>query len=329
MNKLLFFCISSALLLFSIIALNLAPINGSEWYNKSCQSISDDLKYYENREHPGKEKEEIDETKKFYKKTKTICKRRKAMVGFEYASFNGNIIFGFICAFLGFIQYFDIKKIEVTGLIGLVCGIIGFVLTLVYVIESGLVFNDIEDDLVLRIDSDGALLELKDDHYVCIFYNKNNKYSLFRRYSDYGNKYLNYDKKVVHMSQDNNYEFQKCTGSIPYNSFNNYPYDDDYYYRRLSIESDVEKIISLNEYCKALEEKTQTIAKKEYTDSKGTKLGDCKKLYKFSTTTSNEKKNLYDRWLTTIILSCFNLLFNIGVAIFGFLSFNSSGKTDY
>lgn len=336
MNKLLFFCISSALLLFSIIALNLAPgfKYGSEWYDESCKSISDDLKYFEDDFSGNKETK--DEFKKFYKKNKSMCNRKKTMIGFEYASFNANIIFGFICAFLGFIQYFDIKKIEVTGIIGLVCGLIGFVLTLVYIIESGLVFTDIDDDLSYRIDSDGALLELKDNNYVCIFYNKKNKYSLFRRFSDYGNKYLNYNKKVIHKKEDKNYEFQSCIGSLSlYSNGNGYNDDNDYDddnddYRRLSLDqNDFYRIISVNEYCKGLEEKTIPFPKREYFDSRGTKLGDCKKLYSFSSTRSNERKNIFDRWVATIILSCFNLLFNIGVAIFGFLSFNSSGKTNF
>ena len=50
----------------------------------------------------------------------------------------------------------------------------------------------------------------------------------------------------------------------------------------------------------------------------------CDKIYKVDFTTDNENKILYDRWLTSLILSCFIFLFDIGLAIFGFLLFNDS-----
>ena len=216
-----------------------------------------------------------------------------------------------------------IKNIEITGLIGLGCGFVGFVLTLVYIIESSLVFTDIDDSYDLRIDSDGAVLELKGNEYKCIFYDKDDKFSLFRRYSDYGNKYLNYKKEVRHKTEDNNYEFMGCTysksGYIPLSGISDirhlltYPFDE---------------LFTYNELCKELDQKIFSLPKIEYEDNKGTRMGDCTKLYYFNNSPDYEKKNKYDRWLTSIILSCFALIFNIGIAIFGFLLFNSSGKTN-
>ena len=58
-----------------------------------------------------------------------------------------NIIFSFICAFAGYLLYKNISSDgKYIGLIGLGFGVVGFVLTLVYVIESGLVFTDISVD---------------------------------------------------------------------------------------------------------------------------------------------------------------------------------------
>lgn len=319
MSKLLFFCLSSALLLFSIVVINILPPIGGDWYDESCRSIADDQKYYEDtslQNLGGITQEEKDAIIKIYKRNKKICNRRKAMIALQYTAFNANIIFGFICAFLGFLIYFNIKNIEITGLIGLGCGFIGFVLTLVYIIESALVFTDIDDSLDLRIDADSAILELKGDEYKCIFYDKDNQFSLFRRYSDYGNKYLNYKKEVRHMNDDKNYEYIHCRSSqfgfSGSSMFTNY----------------LNTIYSYNEKCKNLEQKKQTLTKIEYNDDKGTKLGVCNKLYLFEDPSDYRRKNLYDRWLTSIILSCFVLLFNIGVAVFGFLLFNSSGKTN-
>lgn len=331
MSKLIFFCVSSALLLFSIIVINILPPLGGSWYDESCNSISDDQKYLEDKtlnDLGGITQDYKNDVINIYKRNKKICNRKKAMVALQYTAFNLNIIFGFVCAFLGFLQYLEIKNIEITGIIGLGCGFIGFVLTLVFVIESGLVFNDIDDSNNLRIDSDGAVLELKDSNYKCIFYDKNDKFALYRRYSDYGNKFLNYKKEVKHMNEDKNYEYIQCSYSL-FGSGNSFPYGPstgsslNYLSKYNAL-----NILEFNKYCKNLEEKITSLQKMEYRDDTGKSLGDCNKLYLFLNESDNEKKNLYDRWLTSIILSCFILLLNIGVAVFGFLLFNSSGKTN-
>ena len=40
----------------------------------------------------------------------------------------------------------------------------------------------------LATKSDGAVLEWKDNKYVCIFYDKDNKDKLYRKFSNYGVK---------------------------------------------------------------------------------------------------------------------------------------------
>ena len=165
MNKLLFFFISLAILVFSVIVINVAPVIkgkiGEDWSSNSCKMYSDYYNYakkdtYEN----SKEK---DATLDPIKKAKTRCERRKAMNGLEYVTSNINIIFSFICAFAGYLLYKNISSDgKYIGLIGLGFGVVGFVLTLVYVIESGLIFTDIsvdDDYKEARIDSDGAILE--------------------------------------------------------------------------------------------------------------------------------------------------------------------------
>lgn len=41
---------------------------------------------------------------------------------------------------------------------------------------------------------------------------------------------------------------------------------------------------------------------------------------------SNRRKRIYDHWLTTIILSCFIFIFDIALALFGFLLMSNTNK---
>lgn len=62
-------------------------------------------------------------------------------------------------------------------------------------------------------------------------------------------------------------------------------------------------------------------------DASGTKLGECDKLLSFKDILSKVKKNLYNQWLTTIILGIFISILDIGLTIFGFLLlFDSNSK---
>ena len=313
MNKLLFLCISLAILVFSAIVVNIAPaINKVSpdlfywdyWSNYACKSISDEYNSLKNT----LDKKEKDE----YTKSKNRCDRRQAMIGMEYVTSNLNIIFGFICAFSGFLVYQNIgnlgNDIKYIGLIGLGFGVVGFVLTLVYVIESGLVFNDIADGEITKIDSDGAVLEWKNNKYTCIFYDKDDKDSLYMKYSDFGNKYLRYTKKMYYANEEKEYKYNKEPFGCRLNSD---PIDF--------------------EDCQKAENGEHTFFSTQLkyydTSNPSTEKGNCDKLFYFDNTQNSKYKILYDRWLTTIILSCFIMLLYIGLAIFGFLLFNSSGSS--
>ena len=191
MKKLLFFCLASAILIFSIIVVNIAPIinhrlgrgsysssgapisNLIGWSDASCKSISDNynIKKDQDLTHFSNSQETKDKTLKDLKKQLNKCNRKQAMVGLEISVFNINIIFGAICTFLGLLVYLETINIgKKVGLIGLGCGGIGFILTLVYVIESGLIFNDVSEEDLPRIDSDGVYLNgmiLKKGIHVC------------------------------------------------------------------------------------------------------------------------------------------------------------------
>ena len=334
MYKTLYFCFAGAILLFSVIVVNIAPaindlVEGSYWSSRSCSYLNDEYKYTKSKKVPGDylTQEQKDEELDYYKKAKNRCERKKAMVGLEYTALNINLVCGFICTLLGFFHFFNIggDMGKIPSFAGLGTGIVGFVLTLVYVIESGLVFNDIDGSGEIRIDSDGSFLKWDNSRnsYVCTFYDKDNKDSLYLKYSDYGNKFLNYNKDVYFKEEEKKYEYESHShsgnsnikvhrGGCNYKGYSNG--DLDLYSGNLFYN------------CKLYEEKKDTLAKLEYFDNSN-KIGDCNKLYYINTyIRNNSNKRLYDHWLTTIILSCFIFIFDIALALFGFLLMSNSNK---
>ena len=141
---LLFFICSCIILVLSAINLSVGPIVnkkvglydstlGSSWGTLNCEYFKDhyedmitsqsgkDLKYKE-----GRYKEE--------------CLRKKGMYNMEYTSFIFNICIGFSCGLLALLHLMEAKKdfVPKTGLIGLICGVVGFVLSFVYVVYNGI-----------------------------------------------------------------------------------------------------------------------------------------------------------------------------------------------
>ena len=249
------------------------------------------------------------------KEAKNNCLKKKAMIGLEYSAFNINVIFGFICSILGVLLYSGNNIGKIVGLIGLGTGIIGFILTYVYIIYSGIIFDsdvagkeyginisDPYSNSYITTKSDGAYLKWKDGKYVCIFYDKDNKDKL---YSDYGNKYLNYHHFDSEKKDDNYYKYQNTDSSNSprssgcSNSFSN-----------------------LNgrkmwETCKDYDEGNVLKKKYKITDEKGSEKGECDKVYAIDDTSlTEEKQNLYNSWVTTIVLGCFIFVLDIGLVIF-------------
>ena len=282
MFKLLYFCMAGGILLFSVIVVNIAPainLGLQFWSQQSCKYLGDTIKNMKDNNAP-------DDSLDPYRRMKTRCERRQAMVGLEFAALNCNLVFGFVCALLGFFLFFNIGDVgKIASFAGLGAGIVGFVLTFVYVIESGLVFNDYADSSIPRIDSDGVWAELDGDKYKCKYYKEKKSEAFYLRFSDYGNKYLNYNKDI--QFQENKYEEMNRCKSRGDDSF--------------CIDKLLNKKIS-----------------------RGGK--DCNKLYYFDVdATDNHRKVIYERWLTTIILSCIIFILDVGLALFGFLV-NSGSK---
>jgi len=223
MKKTLFLVFSACIVVFSIISICTAPIiNGilseasdNSWKTQNCKLEEDKYKNIkDNKNYPDRDNE-----LKKQKKVVNKCNREKAMYGLEYSSLILDIILGFICAVLGLLHYFDVAKPfeKVTGIIGLSTGVITFVLTLVYICYSGYIFTnqipskDYDGNLyvgILKLNKDGAYAKKDGNQLKCLYYKNNKVDSGKAKFSDLGNKGLNYEKKK-HYPEDN-HKYTKC-----------------------------------------------------------------------------------------------------------------------
>ena len=333
MKNLIFLCIATCIFIFSVIVLNFAPsINGlvgkgvySLYGDRIYPGLADySCSYYADMYNDYKDgvrtfsgtQEEKEEFLDQLKDGKNDCLRKKAYIGLEYSAFIIDVIFGFVCAILGLLLYSGNNIGKILGLIGLASGAVGFVLTFVYIIYSGIVFNNdvVNKDYSSRSNpysgaklatkSDGAVLEWKDNKYVCIFYDKDNKDKLYRKFSNYGVKYLNYFHLNRKDKDDEYYKHQFCDASLYF----------------------ISTVTNYWDFCKQLDENNSGATKIKIVDN-GEK-GECDKLYLNERSASIEKKKIYDYWVLTIVFGCFIFVLDIGLAIFGFLIFkDSSGSS--
>ena len=285
MNKtLIFLIIATSILVLSAIVICTSPIinnievygwKPANWRNLNCQLFSDKIK---------EESINLDELQK-YKKYKNICYRQKAMYGLENSAFIINIILAFICTDLTLLHYLNVGKSfeKKTGLIGLISGIIGFILTLAYVCYSGYIFNNdvaygIIDGLTFypalnlpKLYSNGALYKYDSSgngQYIKVSDKEKGEYPSYLLYKDLGKKQYNYDTKYYLTHK----EIKPCHISNI-------------------------RIINLN-----------------------TKINDCDYLYP-PPNEGIQNKYIYDRWLTALILAIIIVICNVALAIFGFLLF--------
>ena len=287
---LIFFCCSCAILLFSIINLSVGPIIskrvGYNWGTLNCEEAKDDYDKVKDQDDP------INYHKYNEKWIMYACQRRKAMHDMEYTSFIFDIVIGFVCGLLGLLHFFELKKefVPKTGLIGLGCGIVGFVLSFIYVVYNGIVYTNYYDfnDYIYKRNSDGAFAErVEAGKYECFYFDEiGNYHALVAKYSDLIQKQYNYDKDVQAEFNDPNSERSKCY-------YNPSQCTDDY-----------------------------------ITISSGSVSNECKYLYAGNHNTINEvtNKDKSDRFLTTLLLSLFVCLANIGLGLFGFLLYRTPGE---
>jgi len=148
---------------------------------------------------PKKEEGKTDDDLKYGLKWKLDeCQREKGMNDMEYTSFIFNVVIGFICGLLGLLHLFVDKKeyVNRTGLIGLCCGIVGFIFSFVYIILNGLVYTTVDIGIIKR-DGDGVFAEKTgtSGQFKCLYYDEN-PHKLHATISDLIKKQYNYDKDM-------------------------------------------------------------------------------------------------------------------------------------
>ena len=289
---LIFFCCACIILVLTIVNLSIGPIVsgrvGPDWGTLNIAMYKDNYKDQKDSGIKG------DALKYGSKYSLDMATRMKGMHDMEYTSFIFDIVIGFVCGLLGLLHHFEVKKdfVVKTGLIGLGCGIVGFVLTFVYVIFNGLVYTKYYDSKIYKRDSDGAFAELKGDKYECFYHDKpENEHALYAKYSDLMKKQYNYNKDLTKEFINPTSEANNC-GANPY-------------------------------LCKNDGKITGGPQKYSHDPSKN-----CQKLYLNSAYCYSDFKNKdkSQRFLTTLILSLFVCLANIGLALFGFLLFRTPGE---
>jgi uncharacterized membrane protein len=275
-KNILIFIFSLCILALSVIILSIGPITnkkiGENWGYQNCDIISDQIDI-------------LNEDTEKLKKMDSLCRREKAMYDLEYCAFIINIIVSFICADLALLQHMEISKdFEIkAGFIAFISGIIGFILTLVYICYSGYIFtNDIAymklninygdfnfntGKAIEKLYSNGASLKWDGYNFIPEYYNDRDAFSQFIKYKDLGKSQYNYDSEY----------YKKYQGYIDVNG--------EIY------------------HCHSAQ-------------------NDCQYVYK-EPETENTNKELYDRWISSIILACFTLVCNLGVGIFGFFIFTN------
>ena len=278
---LLFFCCSCCILVLTIINLSVGPIVskrvGGDWGLKNCEQYKDEKDGYTNLS---------DEQDKYYQSHIDACIRMKGMHDMEYTAFIFDIVIGFISGLIGLLHLFDLKKdfVSNTGLIGLICGIVGFVLTFVYVIFNGIVFTS-KYSGVLERDGDGIFAEwdASISTYKCVNYDAEDYYWGFAKFSDLNKKQYNYKKDFYDTAalgcEDSSNYIDNCKGD---GSSNNGKFGSS----------------QINGACKYV-----------YAEAED----------------GIANKDLFDRFLTALILSLVVCLANIGLALFGFLLFRTPG----
>lgn len=293
---LIFFCCACTILLFTIINLSVGLVISGRFE----QLVSINCAIYKDNYDDAKERGISGDALKYGEEwILNYCNNHKAMYNMEYTSFVFDIVLGFICALLGLLHLFDVKKdlVSKTGLIGLGCGIIGFVLTFVYIILNGIVYTTIYHGFevysgysgITKRDGDGVFAEKDGSDYKCIYYDSEyNKYALYAKYSDLGKKQYNYNKDLIKTVN----EAGNCVGHASF------------------CESDG-KITA-----------GTTGHGRNYNPITIPPTSECDKLYA-ETEEGIENKDLSDRFLTTLLLGLFVCLANIGLAIFGFLLFRT------
>ena len=212
------------------------------------------------------------------------CNNEKGMYNMEYTSFIFDIVIGFVCGLIGLLHLFDLKKDFVSN-----TGLIGLICGIIGFVLTFVyvIFNGIvftgQYSDVYERDGDGVFAEAQNDGSFKCLY-----------FDDSGDSFAGKAKFSDLNKKQYNYKHKFYDGVATTCKDNTGNW--------IEFCSDHEKITT--------------------TDYSSLPTGTCAKLYaeKIDSITN---KDIFDRFLTALILSLVVCLANIGLALFGFLLFRT------
>jgi hypothetical protein len=212
-SKLFFLILSATMIVFTIISICTGPNINSGLFSgtDNCKKLSDD--YEKNKGGYN------DDQKKAEKLKINECKRENAMHDLEYTSLIFDVIVASLCCILGLLHYFGVGQYceKITGIIGLASGVIGFILTIIYVGYSAYVFNNHHSDETLLYDN-GAKYKWDGSKYATPWTSEDldiDEKANYVKYRHVGKKQYNYNSELYKIYLENGqHESQNCnTGS--------------------------------------------------------------------------------------------------------------------
>ena len=211
-KNLIFFFISCCTVNFSIIVIYLdsfiSNLLNTNLRNKQCQLFKnfDEANYYGEKSTSNQEMKS---------KIKTMMHK------FKYISFYINIFFGILCAILSLLHHYNIaRRFErYTGLIGVISGIVGIILTSMFIVYNGLLFSndDFGKDLIYNTIATPAKNKKKEvvsyknnknewdnseKHYYNFYYGQKDEELTYQKYKELCQEYKN-NKKLATNDDDN------------------------------------------------------------------------------------------------------------------------------
>ena len=295
---LIFFCFACAILLFTIINISVGPIISGKVGNDSMPDPVDgssyinlawgtaNCEYFSDLYDEAKKTFDGDALKYGLEWGKNECYRKKGMHDMEYTSFIFNAVIGFVCGLLGLLHLFDVKK-EYVSKTGMIGLICGFI---------GFVFS-----------------------FVYVILNG----LVYTTYYDY-----NYGEIIYKRDSDGvfaewkNGQFECIYYDSTYNVHALYAKYSDLIQKQYNYDKDL---------FESYEKYDDDCVVDPGCDSDGKAINfhlGCTKLYANDYNSIGQyiiNKDISDRFLTTLLLSLFVCLANIGLAIFGFLLFRTPG----
>jgi hypothetical protein len=194
------------------------------------------------------------------------------MYDLEYATLIINLFLGFLCSNLSLFHYLDIGKIipRKIGLLGIIFGFCGFVLTIIYISFNGYIFtNDVAyNGRITKLFPNGAKYKFLGDEYITAYEEDINDDAKYIKYKELRDKQYNYNSEYFKFYMKSPNDCKEEYLPSPFNK---------------------------NKYIPGCD-------------------------YIFSKPITNiENRNLYDKWVTSLIFEVFILIGDLSIFIFGLL----------